>query len=273
MVAELEELREIVPPYMTLGQLVAFLPAPPFWTRRYSPWGKLDDFRKAFDRIVLTLIDRADADPGLGKRTDVLAFLLRSRHADGTGISRRDMCDELLTLVCAGHETTASALGWAFERLRRHPDVLAELVREVDEGGSDFRRATIMEVLRIRTVIDVAGRRVRASNFDLGEWRIPHNRTVLVRIADLHENPEIYPHPERFDPCIASAAPSRRQQHGWRSVAEHGGASALISRSPKWISCCGRCCRTSGSRPMPPPMRSPISGELPTPRNSAAASW
>ena len=53
-------------------------------------------------------------------------------------MSRQDICDELLTLIGAGHETTASALGWAFERLRRHPDVLAELVREVDEGGSDF---------------------------------------------------------------------------------------------------------------------------------------
>ena len=176
------------------------MPAPPFWTRRYSPWRKLDEFRKAFDRIVFTLVDRADADPGLGERADILAFLLRSRHDDGTGMPRQDICDELLTLVCAGHETTASALGWAFERLRRHPDVLAELVREVDEGGSDLRRATILEVLRVRTVIDVAGRRVRAPNFDLGDWRIPHDRTVLVRIADLHENPEIYPHPERFDP-------------------------------------------------------------------------
>ena len=198
--AELEELREIVPPYMKLGQLMAFVPAPPFWTRRYSPWGKLDEFRQAFDRIALTLIDRADADPDLGERPDILAFLLRSRHDDGTGMPRQDICDELLTLICAGHETTASALGWAFERLRRHPDVLAELVREVDAGGGGLRRATISEVLRVRTVIDVAGRRVRAPNFDLGEWRIPQDRTVLVRIADLHENPEIYPHPERFDP-------------------------------------------------------------------------
>jgi cytochrome P450 family 138 len=57
-----------------------------------------------------------------------------------------------------------------------------------------------LELLRVRNVIDVAGRRVRAPNFDLGEWRIPHDRTVLVRIADLHDNPEIFPHPERFDP-------------------------------------------------------------------------
>jgi cytochrome P450 len=197
---ELEELREIVPPWMTLGSLMAFAPAPPVWIRRHSPWGKLDEFRKAFDRIVCTLIDRAESDPNLVERADILAFLVRSAHDAGTGIPRLDICDELLTLIGAGHESTASALGWAFERLRRHPDVLAELVREVDEGGSEFRRATILELLRSRTVVDVIGRRVRAQNFDLGEWRIPHGRTVLVRIADLHENPDSFPHSERFDP-------------------------------------------------------------------------
>ena len=86
--AELEELREIVPPYMKLGSRMAFVPAPPFWTGRHSPWGKLDEFRNAFDRIVFTLIDRADADPGLGERADILALLLRSRHDDGTGMPR-----------------------------------------------------------------------------------------------------------------------------------------------------------------------------------------
>ncbi len=197
---ELEELRAIIPPFMKLGQLTAFLPAPPSWVGRFGPWGKLSDLREAFDRIVSTLVDRADVDPALGERADVLAFLLRRGYDDGTGIPRPDLCDELLTLVCAGHETTASALAWTFERLRRHPHVLAELVGEVDEGGGEFRRATIVESLRVRTVIDVAGRRVRAPSTDLGDWRIPQDRTVLVRIADLHENPEIFPHPERFDP-------------------------------------------------------------------------
>ena len=179
---------------------MAFVPAPPFRTGRPARGASWTSSARHSTGSCVTLIDRADADPGLGERADVLALLLRSGHDDGTGMPRLDICDELLTLIGAGHETTASALGWAFERLRRHPDVLAELVREVDEGGSDFRRATILELLRVRTVIDVIGRRVRAPNFDLGEWRIPHDRTVLVRIADLHENPEIFPHPERFDP-------------------------------------------------------------------------
>jgi cytochrome P450 family 138 len=197
---ELEQLRELVPPWMTLGSLMAFLPTQPLWARRHGPWRKLDEFRTAFDRIVCTLIDKADADPYFAERVDILALLRRSRHDDGTRMPPLDICDEVLAVLGAGHESTASALGWAFERLRRHPDVLAELVREVDEGGSELRRATILEVLRSRTAVDVVGRRVSAPHVDLGRWRIPRGRTVLVRIADLHENPEIFPRPEQFNP-------------------------------------------------------------------------
>ncbi|PRC57211.1 cytochrome P450, partial [Mycobacterium sp. ITM-2017-0098] len=84
----------------------------------------------AFDRIVSTQIDRADAERNRDERTDVLTLLRRS------GVPRSEICDGLLTFIGAGHETTATALSWTFERLRRHPDVLAELVSEVDEGGS-----------------------------------------------------------------------------------------------------------------------------------------
>ena len=202
--AELDELRQIVPPFMKLGQRMAFVPAPPVWAKRFCPWRKLDDFRTSFDRIVFGLIAHAEADSGLGERADILALLVRA------GLPHLEICDELLTFIGAGHETTASALAWAFERLRRHPDVVAKLMREVDEGGGDFRRATILELLRVRTVIDVAGRRVVSQNFDVGQCRIPHDRTVLVRIADLHENPEFFPAPERFDPdrfCGSRAVP------------------------------------------------------------------
>ena len=267
---ELEQLREIVPPFMKIAQPMAFVPAPPFWTRRYSPWRKLDEFREAFDRIVCTLVDRADADPGLGERADILALLLRSRRDDGTGIPRRDLCDELLTLVCAGHETTASVLAWAFERLRRHPDVLAEVVREVDEGaatsvGPQFSRCCEYAPSSMWLAAG-SGRRISTSAS--GGFRMiarcSYGSPIFTRIrkSSLTLNDSIR---------TASAAPSRPHHHGWRSVAEHGGVSALISRSPKWISCCGRCCSISGSRPMPPPMRSRISGESPISRNSAAA--
>ena len=197
---ESEEFREIVRSFLKLGSVIAYVPRPPFRTGRYSPWGKLDQARAGINRIVFTLIDRAEADPRLEERNDILALLLHSRRDDGTAIPRMDISDELLTLVVAGHEASTAALSWLFERLRRHPDVLAELVREVDEGGSEFRRATIAESLRARTVLDAVGRRVRGQNLELGGWRIPRDRNVFVYVADLHKNPEIYPHPERFDP-------------------------------------------------------------------------
>ncbi|RDH78744.1 cytochrome P450 [Mycolicibacterium moriokaense] len=197
---EFAELREILPSFMKLGSVMAFAPRPPQRTGRLGPWGKLDESRRAMDRIIFALIDRAEADPNLGQRRDILALLLRSRYDDGTAIPRTEISDELLTLIAAGHESSTGALSWLFERLRRHPHVMAELVREVDEGGSEFRRATIAESLRVRTVLDVVGRRVRSPDFNLAGWRIPQGRTVLVRLADIHEDPQLYPDPQRFDP-------------------------------------------------------------------------
>lgn len=197
---QLQQLRETIPPYMRRGERLAFLPEPRGRARRYSPWAKLDDLRMAFDRTVQAMVTAACDDPDLDTRTDVLARLARHRLDNDAGISTADICDELLTLVGAGHGTSAATLAWIFERLRRHPRVLAELVREADEGGSALRRATIMESLRARTVIDMFGRKVRSPDFDLGSWRIPDGRNVLVRIADLHQDPAVFPHPERFDP-------------------------------------------------------------------------
>ncbi|OBI84607.1 cytochrome P450 [Mycobacterium sp. E740] len=198
--AELDYLREIIPPWAKLGSRMATLPEPPFSTTRFSPWGRLATFRRNFDHVVFALIDKAHADPGLEERTDILALLLRSTYEDGTPMSRQDVSDELLTLLGAGHETTASTLGWAFERLRRHPEVLAELVKENDEGGNEYRQAFINELQRNRTVIDFSGRHVAAAHFDVGQWRIPHGYTVMVALANMHANPDVFPDPERFDP-------------------------------------------------------------------------
>jgi cytochrome P450 len=208
--AELDFLREIIPPWAELGSRMATLPEPPFDTGRRSPWGKLAEFRRNFDRTVFALIDKAQADVHLEDRTDILALLLRSTYEDGTPMSRQDVSDELLTLLGAGHETTASTLGWAFERLRRHPAVLTKLVDENDEGGNEYRQATIQELQRNRTVIDFAGRHVQASHFDLGDWRIPHGYTVMVAIANVQANADVFPNPERFDPdrFIGKRAPT-----------------------------------------------------------------
>jgi cytochrome P450 len=130
----------------------------------------------------------------------VLALMLRSTYDDGSVMSRKDIGDELLALLAAGHETTASTLGWAFERITRHPDLLAALVDEADNGGNELRQATILETQRARTVIDFAGRSIYPPVYQLGEWGIPRGVSIMVSINQIHENPDVFPDPDRFDP-------------------------------------------------------------------------
>ncbi|MGZ8747888.1 MAG: cytochrome P450, partial [Mycobacterium sp.] len=91
--SELDYLREIIPPWAKLASRMATLPEPPFRTGRYSPWGRMADFRRNFDRTVFALIEKAEADPRLEDRTDILALLLRSRYEDGTPMSHQEISD------------------------------------------------------------------------------------------------------------------------------------------------------------------------------------
>jgi len=198
--AELDELRRLIPPWVTLASRMATVPKPERNYGRYSPWGRLDEWRRQYDVVIDRLIDAERADPNFADRTDVLALMLRSTYDDGSVMSRKDIGDELLTLLTAGHETTASTLGWVFERITRHPGVLAGLVEEADNGGQELRQATILEVQRNRTVIDFAPRRVFPPSFQLGKWVIPQGYSLIVSIAQIHNNPEFFPDPERFEP-------------------------------------------------------------------------
>ena len=198
--AELETLRRIIPPWVTLGSRLAVLPTPARDLGAWTPWARLAAYRAEYNSVVDKLIEQTRDDPAFDERTDVLALLLRSTYEDGTPMSRREIGDELLTLLAAGHETTASTLAWSFERITRHPAVLAELAAEADGDGNEFRQAVILEVQRNRTVIDFAGRHVLAPSFELGEWRIPRGYSVSVAIGQVHTSTEEFPDPARFDP-------------------------------------------------------------------------
>jgi cytochrome P450 family 138 len=198
--AELDELRRLIPPWVTLGSRLAALPIPKRNYGRFSPWGRLADWRRQYDLVIDKLIDDERADPNFANRTDVLALMLRSSYDDGSAMLRKDIGDELLTLLAAGHETTAATLGWAFERISRHPDLLAALVEEADNDGQELRQATILEIQRARTVIDFAARRVNPEVFQLGEWVIPRGDSIIVCIGQIHGNPDVFPDPECFDP-------------------------------------------------------------------------
>lgn len=197
---QLDELRRIIPPWVTLGSRVAALPTPSRTYGRFSPWGRLAAYRRQYDRVIEKLIDRVTADPNFDERADILALLLRSTYEDGTAMSGKDIGDELLTLLAAGHETTASTLAWAFERITRHPEVLDTLVAEAQTDDNDYRQAVIAEVQRARTVIDFAGRHVYSPTLRLGEWVVPQGYSVLASISLMHERTADFPDPDRFDP-------------------------------------------------------------------------
>ncbi|PJE02348.1 MAG: cytochrome P450 [Mycobacterium sp.] len=197
---EFEELRRLVPGWVTLASRLVLLPRPSSGLARYGPWGRLALARRQLDEIIYRLIEKARAATDLGERSDILALLLRSRCDDGSAMSDAEICDELLTLVGAGHETTASTLAWAFERLRRHPAIATALAAEATGDGNQLRQATICEVQRARTVIDMAGRRVVTAMFELGQWRVPQDYSILISIASLHGNTRAFCEPDRFDP-------------------------------------------------------------------------
>jgi cytochrome P450 len=156
--------------------------------------------REELDAIVATLIARAEADPELPQREDVLALMLRARYEDGTRMSHSDIGDELLTLLVAGNETAATSLSWTFERLRRHPDVLARLVAEIDQGESSLLQATVQEVLRARPIIDSVSREVVAPSISLGQWVIPRGHIVTASIGLVHRNAAVYAAAGEFNP-------------------------------------------------------------------------
>jgi cytochrome P450 family 138 len=125
---ELERLREILPPGIQLGSKLALIPVPQWHWGRWSPWGRFRQYRDEYDAIVDQLIAKAQADPNLDAREDVLSLMLQSRYEDGSPITRAEIADELITLLAAGHETTATTLAWAVERLQRHPQLLDRVV-------------------------------------------------------------------------------------------------------------------------------------------------
>jgi hypothetical protein len=197
---ELDELRNMIPTMITLGSLVQRLP--PGVKRDYGRWSpgrRLSQYRRRFDAIIDLLLANARADPGLAERSDVLALLLQARYENGEPISDPHIADELLTLVAAGHETTGSQLGWAVERLRRHPQLLARLADEVDAGGSELRQATIFEVQRTRPTI-AASLRCAKERIRLGDWVLPAGTNVMIDFQLAHESEENFRDAGSFNP-------------------------------------------------------------------------
>ena len=197
---EFERLREILPPGIQLGSKLALIPVPQWDWGRWSPWGRFRQYRRDYDATVEQLIEKALADPNLASRDDVLSILLQSRYEDGSPMTHAEIADELITMLAAGHETTATTLAWAIERLQRHPELLDRLVADLDDGSEELLHATILEIQRTRPVIDVTFRQVKASTLQIGPWTLPQGQTIVASIGLLHADEAVFPDARRFDP-------------------------------------------------------------------------
>jgi cytochrome P450 len=165
----------------------------------WSPGGKLTSHRQRYDELIARLISDIRKDPKFDQRNDVLALMLQARYEDGSPISDDHVADELLTLLAAGHETTATTLAWTVERLRRHPRLLARLTAEVDAGGSELVQATIWEVQRTRPVINGTARMTK-TRIQLGEWVIPERHAILASISLAHASEDSFADAKAFKP-------------------------------------------------------------------------
>lgn len=199
---ELRELEELMPPFTDLGQILSRWPMLHHDLGAWTPWGRFLRMRARVDAILDRLIEQAKRDDDLEERPDVLALMVQATHSDGTPLANAEIRDQLVTMLTAGHETTAHTLSWAVERLRRHPAALERLVAEVDGGdggGKAYRDATIREVQRTRPVITFAGRNT-IKPFELGGYRIPERRLIALSAGLTHYDPQLFPEPDRFLP-------------------------------------------------------------------------
>ncbi len=168
---------------------------------RWSPWTRFLAAREALDAFIYEEIAlrRAELAGGNEEADDVLSLLMGARHDDGSSMSDAELRDELVTILGAGHETTATGLAWAMERLLRNPRVLARLRDSVAAGEDSYLEATIKETLRVRPVIvDVA--RKLTEPLSIGGYELPTGTFVMAAIAALHHREDLFPNPEEFRP-------------------------------------------------------------------------
>ena len=168
---------------------------------RWSPWPRFLRAREALDEFVYEEIAlrRREVESGEEGHDDVLSLLLSARHDDGSPMSDEELRDELVTVLGAGHETTATALAWAVERLLRTPRALRALRDSLAAGEDGYLDATIKETLRARPVIVDVARKLTAPA-SIGGYELPAGTFVMPAIAAMHYREDLFPNPEEFRP-------------------------------------------------------------------------
>jgi cytochrome P450 len=212
-IADPEEVRraqDLGARYMdSMSPLVLFFP----WLRRdlwgLSPWARMSRARRELDEVLYAQIQRSRARPPSSGDEDILSMMLGARYEDGSTMSDEQIRDELLTLLIAGHETTALSLAWLFHHLYRHPETLVRLRRELEALGPNpeaepiahcrYLEAACNEALRLYPIVGETFRKLREP-LQLGPYTVPAGYAVSVSTIGLHRHPGLYPDAESFKP-------------------------------------------------------------------------
>jgi cytochrome P450 len=163
-------------------------------------WPKLDRANQGVDDLLRPMIADRRREPDLDSRTDIMSLLLTARSEDGEYLSDKEIRDDLVTLVLAGHETTATTLAWMIDLLLHHPDALAKVQAEAEAAESTtYTQAVINETLRIRPPSPFTGR-YTVGDYRLGGYTVPARTRIVPHIGEVNLDPKTYDHPDDFRP-------------------------------------------------------------------------
>jgi cytochrome P450 len=196
-VATRRQLRRVFDAVMSpLNSFVLFVPR----LARRARWNVLSRrvwlLKDEVDALLFRHIAATRADERLAEREDILAMMVLARDEEGAGLTDEQLRDELITLIAAGHETTATAIAWGVELLAHNPAVMDR----AREGDDAYLEALVKEVLRIRPPSPIGGGRYALEPFPIGEWTIPPGVAISIDAYGVHYDPDIYPEPHAFRP-------------------------------------------------------------------------
>ncbi|WP_179468597.1 cytochrome P450 [Mycolicibacterium vinylchloridicum] len=196
--ARLAALREVLPRLLNLSAFELLAIGTPRLQHK-RPWRGVRRRIEEADRLLYAEIAERRADPDLASRTDALAMLVRAADQDGRTMTDSELRDQLMTLLVAGHDTTATGLSWALERLTRHPAVLAKAVRAAEADDTEYLDAVAKEALRNRPVVFDVGR-ILKQPVEIAGYQLPAGVMVAPGVGLVHSDDRIYPDADRFDP-------------------------------------------------------------------------
>jgi cytochrome P450 len=193
----LDELRGLLTKLVDIGILDLF-----GWhnekLRRFGPWRRSAQMQERANELIYAEIAERRGAADLADRTDVLSRLLTVPTEDDR-LTDAELRDQLVTLLLAGHETTATTLAWSFHELARDPARLATATEAADSGDEKYLEAIAKEAMRLHPVISEVARRL-TEDVEIGGYRIPAGFTVMPSIAMVHGDSAHHPEPEKFRP-------------------------------------------------------------------------